>query len=218
MKLLYLNPNSTAAMTDAMAAAAQPVTGAEVLGWTNTAGPPAIQGPEDGAAALPGLLALLPAARTAGVDAIIIGCFDDTGLAELRRAAHCPVLGIGQAAYHMAQLMGRSFSVVTTLAVSVPVIAGNITSGGFGAQCRAVHPSDIPVLEVEAAAPETLARLASVIRRAAAEDGADSIVLGCAGMAPLLAQLHAMTGVPLVDGVTAAACLAEAMIRFRHTA
>ncbi|WP_108259177.1 aspartate/glutamate racemase family protein [Mangrovicoccus ximenensis] len=73
MRILYLNPNSTAAMTASMLEVArEAVPGHEVLGWTNEAGPPAIQGPEDGAVVVPQLLALLPAAEEAGAEAIVI--------------------------------------------------------------------------------------------------------------------------------------------------
>lgn len=58
---------------------------AEILGWTNADGPAAIQGPEDGAAAIPGLMALLPKACEEGVEAIVIACFDDTGLRPCAR-------------------------------------------------------------------------------------------------------------------------------------
>ena len=88
MRLLFLNPNSTQAMTDSMVEVARnALPGTELLGWTNHDGPPAIQGPEDGAAAVAGLMALLPKAQAAAVDAIVIGCFDDTGLGRLRDAA-----------------------------------------------------------------------------------------------------------------------------------
>lgn len=88
MRLIYINPNSTAAMTDAIVAVArQTAREHEVIGWTNRDGPPAIQGPEDGAKAVTGIAALLPEARKAGADAIVIACFDDTGLAEIRAAA-----------------------------------------------------------------------------------------------------------------------------------
>lgn len=88
MRLIYINPNSTAAMTDAIVAVArQAAREHEVIGWTNRDGPPAIQGPEDGAKAVTGIAALLPEARKAGADAIVIACFDDTGLAEIRAAA-----------------------------------------------------------------------------------------------------------------------------------
>ena len=88
MRILFINPNSTVAMTDAaVAVARRTLPGAEILGWTNHDGPPAIQGPEDGAAAVGGVRALLPRARAEGVDALVIACFDDTGLEEIRAAA-----------------------------------------------------------------------------------------------------------------------------------
>lgn len=142
MRLLYLNPNSTASMTDQVTAVARAaLPEAEVLGWTNLAGPPAIQGPEDGAAAVIGLMAMLPAAREVGADVIIIACFDDTGLDDLRAAAHCPVIGIGQAAYVTAALAYGGFAVVTTLQVSVPVLEENIARYGLSPPARRCWPA-----------------------------------------------------------------------------
>ncbi|MBC2834222.1 aspartate/glutamate racemase family protein [Paragemmobacter straminiformis] len=214
MRLLYINPNATVSMTEGVVAVARAaVPQAEVIGWTNHDGPPAIQGPEDGAAAVAGVLALLPAARREGVGCIVIACFDDTGLAEIRRAAHCPVIGIGQAAFHMAALLGHRFSVVTTLAVSVPVIAGNIEGYGFGGICAAVRASGLRVLEVDEGSPATVARLAAEIAAAESQDGIGAAVLGCAGMAPLLPALRDKTGLVLIDGVAASARLAQALVR-----
>lgn len=199
-------------MTGAMLAAARaadPV--AEITGWTNTSGPPAIEGPEDGAAAVAGLLSMLPAARQAGFDVIVIGCFDDTGLAEVRAAAHCPVIGIGQAAFHMAALLGHRVSVVTTLEVSVPVITANIAAYGLAGQVAKVRASGLGVLEVEQARPATLARLEDEIARAGAQDGISGVILGCAGMAPLAGRLGAGSGLAVIDGVAAATRLARAL-------
>lgn len=210
MKLLYLNPNSTGAMTRSVVTVAQaalPET--EVIGWTNVSGPPAIQGAADGAAAVPGLRAMLPRARQVGADAIVIACFDDTGLDEIRAEAHCPVLGIGQAACVMAGLLGGGFSIVTTLDVSVPVIEANVAR--IGAPCRRVRASGLPVLTVEEGREETRARLAREILRAGAEDGVSVVVLGCAGMAGLHGDLAARTGMTLVEGVAASARLARAV-------
>ncbi|WP_435705970.1 aspartate/glutamate racemase family protein, partial [Yoonia sp.] len=97
MRVLFLNPNSTDAMTDSIVSVAKTAgAGADILGWTNHNGPAAIQGPEDGELAIDGLMDLLPSAKAEKADVIVIGCFDDTGLDALRAAAHCPVIGIGQ--------------------------------------------------------------------------------------------------------------------------
>lgn len=212
MRLLYINPNSTAAMTDGIVEVARAtVPRVEVLGWTNSDGPPAIQGPEDGAAAVDGLLRLLPQAKAAAVDAIIIACFDDTGLAAAREAAHCPVLGIGQAAFHTAALLGHRYSVVTTLPVSVPVIATNIAAYGLGYNCSRVRASGLGVLEVEAASPATMQRLTQELAQAEAEDDITAAVLGCAGMAPLRSLLQPTSRLQLIDGVASSAVLATAL-------
>ncbi len=202
-------------MTDsAVASARQVLPQAQILGWTNSDGPPAIQGPQDGDDALPGVLSLLPRARDEAVDAIVIACFDDTGLAQARAAAHCPVIGIGQAAFHMALLRGQSFGVVTTLSVSVPVIEGNIRRYGFADHCAGVRPSGLPVLEVEDGGPHVLSVLSDEIN-AAQTQGAQSVVLGCSGMTALLPPLQERAGLPVIDGVRAAAALAQAMVLTR---
>lgn len=215
MHLVYLNPNATEGMTvAAVAAARSALPGARISGLTNHAGPPAIQGPEDGRAAMPGLLALLPQAEALGASAVIIACFDDTGLAEIRCAAPCPVLGIGQSAYVMAQLLGQRFSVVTSLAISVPVIKANLTAGGFAGNCASVRASGLPVLTIEAGAEATRVHLISEIQAARDADGATAVILGCAGMATLAPDLATRSGVPLIDGVRASAHLARAAAQF----
>jgi allantoin racemase len=212
MRLLYINPNSTESMTDQVTAVARgALPEAEVLGWTNHAGPPAIQGPEDGAAAVVGLMAMLPQAAEVGADVIIIACFDDTGLDDLRAAAHCPVIGIGQAAYVTAALAYGGFAVVTTLQVSVPVLEENIARYGLSPACTAVLASGLPVLTVEQGGEAVLSRLSDSITAAVA-GGAKAVALGCAGMAHLRADLMARTSVPLVDGVAASAHLARALV------
>ncbi len=212
MHLVYINPNSTDAMTQSVVTVARAAaSGAIISGLTNDDGPPAIQGFEDGLEAVPGLLSRLSDAAEGGADVIVIACFDDTGLAEARQVASCPVLGIGQASYLAAALLGRRFSVVTSTAASVPVIEGNIDAQGFGQNCVSVRASGLPVLMIEEGARETLDILTLEIGRAVA-DGAETVVLGCAGMAHLRAELAMRTGVALIDGVAASAVLAVAAV------
>ena len=213
MRLVFFNPNASVHMTDGIAGVARAaLPEAEVLGWTNADGPPAIQGAADGAAALPGLMARLPELGTVAADALVIACFDDTGLAELRAAAPCPVIGIGQASFHMAALRGPGFAVMTTLPVSVPVIKANLAAIGLADGALGVFASGIPVLEVEKGHPEVLDALSDRIAALAAQ-GATSVILGCAGMARHLPVLQARSPVPLVDPVRAGAHLAAALCR-----
>ncbi|MBO9099267.1 MULTISPECIES: aspartate/glutamate racemase family protein [unclassified Rhizobium] len=211
MRILVINPNTTASMTDKIGIAARAVAspGTEVVARNPVIGPVSIQGPEDGEAALPGLLYEIERSNVEDFDAVIIACFDDTGLYEARGRTARPVIGIGEAAFHAATLVASRFSVVTTLSVSVPVIEDNVRAYGFSLRCARVRASEVPVLELEREGSDACRTISLEIATALAKDDADAIVLGCAGMADLARQLSLEHGVPVIDGVAAAVKLAE---------
>ena len=208
--IVIINPNSTKAMTDAMVHAALCV-GVTVEGWTSHDGPAAIQGPEDGAACIPPLLSLVRQASDAGARVIIIGCFDDTGLEPAREIARCPVIGIGQAAYHMAALAGPRFSVVTTLRVSVPVLEQNIQRYGFAPYLGRVRASGVAVLALESDLATAAPKVIAEIDRAVTEDDVKVVVLGCAGMVEIPELYGENENIRLIDGVKMAAQLAAVL-------
>lgn len=214
MRVLVFNPNSTVSMTDGIVAAARAAAASdvEIVGRTNTGAPPAIQGEADGLAATPGVVAAARGAANEGFDALVLACFDDVGLVEARSATPLPVIGVGQAAYHAAMLYGGTFTVITTLAVSVPVIEAVIAGHGFSAHCARIRASGVPVLDLERDPDGSRQILMGCARTAAAEDHASAIVLGCAGMAPFGPDMHAASGLPAVDGVAAAVGLARTMV------
>ncbi|MEM7683424.1 MAG: aspartate/glutamate racemase family protein [Pseudomonadota bacterium] len=211
MRVLAINPNSTLAMTDGIVRAARAAAAPDVIveGLTNTGAPPAIQGEADGRAATPGVIAACRTAADDGYDAAIIACFDDTGLPQARAAASIPVIGIGQAAFLAAMLHGGRFAVITTLPVSVPVIESNIAAYGLSSACASVRASGLPVLALEDDPDKAQAILVGCARNAATEDGALALVLGCAGMARFGPAMHAVSGLPAIDGVAAAVGLAR---------
>ena len=199
-------------MTEKIGVAARLVAaaGTEIVARNPATGPASIEGREAGEAALPGLFAEID--RSAGFDAILIACFDDTGLYEARRRVSVPVIGIGEAAYHAAMLIADRFSVVTTLSVSIPVLEDNLRRYGLSSRCCRVRASNVPVLELERPGSSARETISDEIASALLHDGCDAIVLGCAGMADLAAELSARHFVPVVDGVAAAVKLAEALV------
>lgn len=215
MRLLVINPNTTATMTEKIGRAAALVAspGTAVVARNPATGPASIQGAEDGEAALPGLFAEIDKAE--GFDAIIIACFDDTGLYAARQRTTVPVIGIGEAAYHYAMLVAERFSVVTTLSVSIPVIQENIMRYGLAARCGKVRASNVPVLELERPGSTARETISDEIASALLHDNSDAIVLGCAGMADLAADLSSRHHVPVIDGVAAAVKLAEGLVTMR---
>jgi allantoin racemase len=203
--IVLINPNSTVAMTTAMLATAKSTCpDTRIEAWTSAEGPPAIQGPEDGEASVPPLLKLVEKASRQGARAIIIGCFDDTGLDAATAVAACPVIGIGQAAYRMASAKGARFSVVTTLAVSVPILEANIARYGLSDRLGRVRASGVPVLALETDPQTSVRRVLGEILLAQTEDDVQSVVLGCAGMSHVPAHAGPDIRVHLIDGVRAA--------------
>jgi allantoin racemase len=200
-------------MTQSIAAAAKAVVpaGTEIVAAEPDFGPASIEGYYDGAFAVPGLLARIVAAEKSGVDAHVIACFDDTGLDAARSAAQAPVIGIGEAAYHAASMVGLRFSVVTTLSRSIPVIEDNLTRYGLAHRCARVRASELPVLSLEKDGAAAEEKIASEIGRALEDDRADCVVLGCAGMADMAKRLSQRFGVPIIDGVAAGTVFAAAL-------
>jgi allantoin racemase len=151
--------------------------------------------------------------RGAGSDAFVIACFDDTGLEAARCATEAPVIGIGEAAFHMAGLVAEKFSVVTTLSRSIVPIERNLSKYGLIARCARVRAAEVPVLALEDEGSPARERIEAEIARALDEDGAEAIVLGCAGMADLARALAEKFAVPVLDGVACAVALAESAVR-----
>ena len=212
MRILIVNPNTSVAMTEKIGRAGRAVAalGTELIAVNPPDGPVSIEGYYDGALSLPGLLAEIAKGDALGVSAYIIACFDDTGLEAARSVASAPVIGIGEAAFHLACMLGHRFSVVTTLSRSIAVIEDNLLKYGLASRCGGVRACEMPVLSLDDPASDAAVRIGAEIELAKREDGAEAIVLGCAGMADLAARLSERHGLPVIDGIASAVKLGEA--------
>jgi allantoin racemase len=213
MRIQIINPNTTAAMTQKIGAAAEAVAakGTEVIIRQSKAGPESIEGYVDAAFSLPGLLSEIVSGEREGVDGHIIASFDDAGLDAARALAKAPVVGIGEAACFTACLVAGRFSVVTPLGISVPVLRNNIARYGVSDRCVRVRAAEVAVMALDDPKSSARERLAAEVARAKAEDEAEAIVLGCAGMTELAAALSKEHGLPVVEGVSAAVKLIESL-------
>lgn len=218
MRLLIVNPNCTASMTEAIGASARAVAGSDtdVVAVNPVGGPPSIESDDDERRCIPGLLDEVAKAVASGhaPDAVVIACFGDPGLEQVRAVVDVPVLGIAQAAMHAAALSAGNFSVVTSMSSTVPT-AWSLAKTYTPSQCLGVYATDIPVLVLDSD-PTTIEPVGDLCEKALAQDGSRAIVLGCAAMATFAAPLTARLGVPVVDGVVAATLLAEALVTMRR--
>lgn len=213
MRIAVINPNTTQSMTDTIAHAAGLVVaaGTEIVAVTSSMGPVSIEGYYDEAFALPGLLREIGKAEQNGADAAVIACFDDTGLDAARAMARIPVIGICEAALMTAALIAKRFTVVTTMERSRVPIEELAHRYGMDGRAR-IRAANIAVLSLEDPNSNARDKLRNEIVRAIAEDNAEAIVLGCAGMADLAHTLSVQFGMPVIDGVGAAVKQAEALV------
>ncbi len=210
MAVILINPNSTELMTqNALAAARVAAPDVEFDGWTSLKGPASIEGPEDGAVAVPPLLDLVRMADNGGADAIIIACFDDTGLVEAQQIARCPVIGIGQASFVMASLFGGKAGVVTTVPEAVPVIQGNIAMHGLDHVVGQVIASGVQVLAIDH--EPGVAAQGFIVAADHLDADVETIILGCAGTVSILNAVRTAVDKRVIDGVWAAARLCRAL-------
>jgi allantoin racemase len=209
-KILIVNPNTTASMTETIGAAARAVAsaGTEISAVTSSMGPASIEGFYDEAFAVPGLIQALLNAPDA--DAGIIACFDDTGLDAARSAARFPVVGICEAALVTAGQVAKRIAVITTLPRSIVPLEELVRRYGF-VERASVTACNVAVLDLEKPGSGAEEKLCAEISLAL-DKGAEAVVLGCAGMADLAAVLSHKFGVPVIDGVAAAVKQAEALV------
>ncbi|KQP57212.1 aspartate/glutamate racemase family protein [Agreia sp. Leaf283] len=217
MRIAIINPNTTSAMTASVVAAATSAAreGTELVGITPAHGVPSIESHIDevhgAASALAEVQRLETGAPGERPDAYVIACFGDTGVPAAREAASGPVVGMTEAALSTAALIAHRFTVITmpprTREMSDRVVRT------LGLEHRVVvRAIDEPVSAVEDGSLHLLPLFIDEGRRALADDAAEAIVLGCAGLAELVGPLSDALGAPVVEGVSAAVAFADGLL------
>lgn len=212
-RILVVNSNTTEGVTariaDAARAAASPGTQIEAV--TAPFGLPLIVSRADWLVAGPATLAAL-AQRRGGFDAAVIACFGDPGLDAAKELLDVPVLGISEAAFHAACMLGRRFGVVSFTAALRPMFEDCLAHHGLAARCAGFRMGPAFAGDPGRVAEERRGLIVTLCRQSVEQDGAEVVILAggpLAGLAPVIAPEVA---VPVVDGTSAAVRLAESLI------
>ena len=214
MRILVVNVNTTESITETIAQQARAVAspGTEIVGLTPYFGAESVEGNFESYLAAIAVMDRVMA-YDQPFDAVIQAGYGEHGREGLQELLNVPVVDITEAAASTAMFLGHAYSVVTTLDRTVPLIEDRLKLAGLYQRCASVRASGMAVLELE---EDPLAAMEAIVRQAELairEDKAEVICLGCGGMAGLDEQIRQRTGVPVVDGVTAAVTLAEALVR-----
>jgi allantoin racemase len=214
MRILVVNVNTTESITETIAQQAWSVAspGTEIVGLTPYFGAESVEGNFESYLAAIAVMDRVMA-YDQPFDAVIQAGYGEHGREGLQELLNVPVVDITEAAASTAMFLGHAYSVVTTLDRTVPLIEDRLKLAGLYQRCASVRASGMAVLELE---EDPLAAMEAIVRQAELairEDKAEVICLGCGGMAGLDEQIRQRTGVPVVDGVTAAVTIAESLVR-----
>src|SRR5213080_1718395 len=212
MRILVINPNTTEAMTHEIDKVAQAAAskGTEIETVQPKAGPRSIEGSADEVLAAYHTLDLVAGSR-GEYDAYVIACYGDPALAACREVSSVPVIGIAEASFHMASLVAYKWSVVTVLPRVKPLLEELIHRNGMEMRCASIRCTPLTVLEIEEDLERTRRMMVDEARDAIARDGAEAILLGCAGLGPLDKRMQGELRVPVFDGTACAVKLVEGL-------
>ncbi|MGD8648263.1 MAG: aspartate/glutamate racemase family protein, partial [Desulfobacterales bacterium] len=165
----------------------------------------------DEAFAIPPTLGLVKKANDEGYDAVILACFSDPGLEAAREVSIIPVIGIEESTLHMAAMLGAKFSIMTPRKQRIASKCEHVHIRGLSHFLASVRSLDLTVAETDSDPAKTKQRLMDVAKVAVEEDGAEVIVMGCAGMAGYAREIEETLSVKVLDPAAVALKTAEAM-------
>ncbi|MBV9583127.1 MAG: aspartate/glutamate racemase family protein [Chloroflexi bacterium] len=214
-RLLVVNPNTSQAMTSTIRVSAESAAqalGVDVDTLCPSCGPESIEGRFDEIVSAYWTLETIM--RVADrYDGIVVACFSQhVAIEGIREALEIPTMGIFEASVLYALPLGARFSIVTTSPRWEPLLTDGVRSLGVHERCASVRSSGLAVLDLDRLPhQEVLQHLAEQAELAVAQDGAEVILLGCAGMAGLQAAVAERVRVPVIDAVAAGVSLVGAL-------
>ncbi len=213
-KILVINPNSTEAVTRGIDEACAPLRiagGPEIDCVTLKEGPPGIESQQHVDAVVGPLLELV-LQKEKRYAAFVIACYSDPGLHSLREATKKPVLGISECGILTALTLGQKFGVIAILKQSIARHLRYVGALGVRERLAGERPVGLRVTELNSA-EKTFARMVEVGTVLRDTDGADVIVMGCAGMARYRKPLQDELGIPVIEPTQAAVAMAIGRVR-----
>jgi allantoin racemase len=214
MKIMVINPNTSIPMTNQIRTALEIIKrpDTELTVTCPQKGPETIESAYDEAYAIPPTLELVKKADQDGFDAVILACFSDPGLEAAKEITNIPVVGIEEATLHMAAMLGAKFTIMTPRKQRIPSKVEHVHLRGMSHFLASVRSLDLTVAQTESDPVKTKQRLVEVSKIAVEVDGAEIIIMGCAGMSGYAQEIEQTLNVKVLDPSAVALKTAEAMV------
>ncbi len=205
-EILVINPNSSVSVTRSMEECLDVVetsTPHAIRCIELAKGPPGIETDEHVAQVIPHVL---EAVSRNEADAYVLSCFSDPGIRMVRKATRKPVVGIAESSYLAALSLGDRFGIVSLGPSSIARHLRYLEELRLDGRLAGDRSIDMTVVEMMATdVVDTVVRVGRKLRD---EDGAEVVILGCAGLGSYRAAMEAELGLPIVDPVQAGVQLA----------
>ncbi|WP_413720627.1 aspartate/glutamate racemase family protein [Silicimonas sp. MF1-12-2] len=214
MTLYVINPNSSVHVTEGIDRAVHPLRawGHTIRCLTLAEGPAGIETDAHVAGVIDPQMRL--AASLKDASGIVSACFSDPGVARMRATLRLPVIGIREAAVTQALTLGRRFGVIAIGEASVRRHLAAFRDMGLMERLAGDRPLGLSVTELSDR-EKTAGRMKETGRLLRDEDGADVLIMGCAGMAEYRSEIEEDTGLPVIEPCQAAVALALGRITLR---
>lgn len=216
-RIVVINPNSSVDVTDGIDAAMQPLRfsdGPSIDCLTLKDGPPGIE-TQRHVDSVVGPLCDLIEREGNNTDAFVIACFSDPGLHSARETTTRPVMGISESGITTALTLGEKFGIIAILPEGITRHKRYIRQMGLEGRLAGDRAIGVGVTGLSAE-EEVESRMTAVGRKLIEEDGADTLIMGCAGMARYRHRLEDTLGVPVIDPSQAAVADAIAAVRLGY--
>ena len=207
-RIRVINPNSNETVTRGIDDAVQPLRfadGPDIVCSTLAEGPLGIETQQHVESVTLPLRRLVEEDNAS--DAFIIACYSDPGLHVCREGTARPVFGIAECGVLTALARAERFGVIAILQRSIARHMRYLRQMGLTDRLAGERPLEMSVAEI-ASGDKTLPRMIEVGRALKDQDGANAIVMGCAGMARHRKPLEDALGIPVIDPTQAAVTMA----------
>lgn len=210
--ILIINPNSNPAVSGLIRKVAETVlpqgVPAQVVSPQNS--PFSIESDADKATVVPEVIRLVETLGAGNYRAIVMACFDDLALEQLRAKFEVPVVGTFESGLISIRSRARRFGIVTTFEGAVPGIQALLRKYGAEAE-GTVRAAGLGVADAAGSDIAGAEKISRAVRKVITEDGAEAVMLGSGGLAGRAAGLSRAFGIPVIDSIEAAIRVAAAI-------
>ncbi|MBW2220849.1 MAG: hypothetical protein JRF40_15410 [Deltaproteobacteria bacterium] len=160
-------------------------------------------------------------AEAEGYDGVAGACYFDSGIKAASNLLSIPVVGPAEASMHLACMMGKDFTVITSDPKWIKEIEHNLVKQGFGPFAISNNPvrsMTIPMNEMfeglMRGSYDAIIDNFTEVGRQSLDDGAQVIIAGCGLVSPIfsLSRINEIEGAPIIDPMIASLKMTEMMV------